>query len=188
MVVHVFEGVRRELDGCLISNRPVGNQQGFGSSIKEGAGEAGQGLGSWFVASRCIAGRHHNPVGIKLEFGDFGSCQQAIIQNRRLGGQREGQGRFAQPLDITSNQSVGGEIYNAVLVEFGGFDGPLAGGTAQLDTVCVHLQHFGDACQFGACPRQGWQGSGKCGEVSITALEKTRMPLTVLSLFNQGSG
>src|SRR5262249_20353445 len=77
---------------------PVRHEQRPGLGVKEGARQPGEGLGITLIAGN-VAGRKHDPVGIKFQLRHLAGCEQAVVflelaGRRAVLWRREDQRRF----------------------------------------------------------------------------------------------
>jgi hypothetical protein len=112
-------------------DRPMRNARGAG--VEERARQARQGFRAGLVAGDGFASRQDHPIGIELEPRDFARRQQAVVEIGRLFREAEHQRRLGRSLNVAGNQSMGGEIDDAVVHQRCALDRRFAGIAAQMD-------------------------------------------------------
>src|SRR5262245_8676897 len=93
------------------------DQNRAGSSVEECARKPRQRLRSPTAFGCRIAGREHDPIGVKLELRDLGCCQQAIVFRpdflvTSLGRWRQYKSRLGEAFNVPSNKAMGSEMYD----------------------------------------------------------------------------
>ena len=100
---------------ALRLHRPVRDQQRARAGIEERARKARQCFRAGLVAGDGVAGGEHHPVGIELELRHLAGGEEAVIEFARLSGKRERQRWLGQSLDLAGDETMGGEIDDAII-------------------------------------------------------------------------
>ena len=127
----------------------MGHEQRPRAGVKEGLGEAGEGIGTGrAVGGGGVAGRQDHQVGIEFEQRHLARGQEAVValRSRLRRGQHES--GLGQALEVTRHQPVGGEGEHAGGSEVGRLDPRFRGRLAQVEAALISAERASQGLQL----------------------------------------
>jgi len=124
------------------------HQQRPRAGIEERSRQPRQRFGTGLVAGNRIAGRQHHPIGIELQLRDFARGEQAVVELGWLFWNAQHQRWFGKPFHVAGNETVRGEIDDALIGERRSLQRGFAGVLSEVNIGSGDAEVFGDRVEF----------------------------------------